>query len=73
MAGVFSPLGKFAVAVAFVISNGIASLQVNSTSQVFYGAGGGGRGLHFIHAFAAEPTAFQFIHRARGQAAGRFS
>ena len=38
MAGVFSPLGKFAVAVAFVISNGIASLQVNSTSQVFYGA-----------------------------------
>ena len=35
--------------------------------------GGGGRGLHFIHAFAAEPTAFQFIHRARGQAAGRFS
>ena len=34
MAGVFSPLGKFAVAVAFVISNGIASLQVNSTSQV---------------------------------------
>lgn len=35
--------------------------------------GGGGRGFHFIHAFAAEPTAFQFIHRARGQAAGRFS
>lgn len=38
MAGVFSPLGKFAVAVAFVISNRHASLQVNSTSQVFYGA-----------------------------------
>lgn len=35
--------------------------------------GGGGRGFHFIHVFAAEPTTFQFIHRARGQAAGRFS
>lgn len=38
MAGVFSPLGKIAVAVAFVISNGIASLQVNGSVQVFYGA-----------------------------------
>lgn len=38
MAGVFSPLGKVAVAVAFVISNGIASLQVNGSVQVFYGA-----------------------------------
>ena len=38
MAGVFSPLGKIAVAVAFVISNGIASLQVNGSAQVLYGA-----------------------------------
>lgn len=38
MAGVFSPLGKVAVAAAFVISNGIASLQVNGTQQVLYGA-----------------------------------
>ena len=38
MAGVFAPLGKVAVAVAFVISNGIASLQVNGTAQVLYGA-----------------------------------
>lgn len=38
MAGVFSPLGKIAVAVAFVISNGIASLQINGSLQVFYGA-----------------------------------
>ncbi|MBP3704044.1 MAG: SpoIIE family protein phosphatase, partial [Clostridia bacterium] len=38
MAGVFSPLGKIAVAVAFVISNGIASLQVNGSTQVLYGA-----------------------------------
>ncbi|MFR5142569.1 MAG: hypothetical protein ACLTD8_08795 [Acutalibacteraceae bacterium] len=38
MAGVFSPLGKIAVAVAFVISNGIASLQVSGSMQVFYGA-----------------------------------
>lgn len=37
-AGVFSPLGKIAVAVAFVISNGIASLQVSGSMQVFYGA-----------------------------------
>ena len=38
MAGVFSPLGKIAVAVAFVIANGIASLQVSGSRQVFYGA-----------------------------------
>lgn len=38
MGGVFSPLGKVAVAAAFVISNGIASLQVNGTQQVLYGA-----------------------------------
>lgn len=38
MAGVFSPLGKAAVAAAFIISNGIASLQVNGTQQVLHGA-----------------------------------
>ena len=38
MAGVFSPLGKIAVAIAFVISNGIATLQVNGSVQAFYGA-----------------------------------
>lgn len=38
MAGVFSPLGKIAVAIAFVISNGIASLQMNGSAQVLSGA-----------------------------------
>ena len=38
MAGVFAPFGKIAVAVAFVIANGIASLQVNGSAQVIRGA-----------------------------------
>lgn len=38
MAGAFSPLGKTAVAAAFIIANGIASLQVNGSYQVLHGA-----------------------------------
>ncbi len=39
MAGVFSPMGKVATAVAFIISHGVASLQAgNGNSQLFTGA-----------------------------------
>lgn len=38
MAGVFASMGKIATAVAFVISYGVASLQVGDTQQVLNGA-----------------------------------
>ncbi len=38
MAGVFAPFGKAAAAAAFVIANGVASLQVNSAGQVLRAA-----------------------------------
>lgn len=37
MAGLFSPVGRLASAAAFVISNGVASLQVGSRSEVIKG------------------------------------
>lgn len=37
MAGVFAPMGKIASAAAFIISHGIASLQVGNSSQVLSG------------------------------------
>ncbi len=37
MAGLFSPLGKLASAAAFIVSNGIASLQVGSQEAVITG------------------------------------
>jgi stage II sporulation protein E len=33
MAGVFSPMGKIATAVAFILSHGVASMQVGTSSQ----------------------------------------
>lgn len=38
MAGVFAPMGKVAAAAAFVISHGVASLQVGDGGQIFTGA-----------------------------------
>lgn len=38
MAGVFAPMGKMATAVAFIISHGIASLQVGDTHMALAGA-----------------------------------
>lgn len=39
MAGVFAPMGKIAAAIAFIISHGVASLQVGSgDSRIFTGA-----------------------------------
>lgn len=39
MAGVFAPMGKVAAAIAFIISHGVASLQVGSgDSRIFTGA-----------------------------------
>lgn len=73
MAGVFSPLGKFAVAVAFVISNGIASLQVNSTSQVFYGAVEVAAASILYMILPQSRRLSNLFTAPRGQAAGRFS
>lgn len=38
MAGVFAPMGKIATVLAFIISHGVASLQVGNNSQVIVGA-----------------------------------
>ena len=35
MAGVFSPMGKIATAVAFILSHGVASMQVGASSRVY--------------------------------------
>lgn len=35
MAGVFSPMGKIATAVAFILSHGVASMQVGASSQEY--------------------------------------
>ena len=38
MAGVFAPMGKITTAVAFIISHGVASLQIGNNEMVFIGA-----------------------------------
>ncbi len=53
--------------------NGIASLQVSGSMQVFYGAVEVAAASILLHGPAAEPAAFKPFRRAPGQAAGRFA